>query len=172
MKFHFTSYPIFLLCTFIASHMCWISDAINIDGMVRLYRGEGDYNDGGPDAKHLTQSNGSGMSFVTASPYGHVSGSSSRQVAQFSGAGARYTTDTTGLPAGASPRTMMGWLNWNGSANPGWQASWSYGNNAIDEAFNQCVSHGEILMDLYSSLEGAILWYPELTVLQILGITQ
>ena len=90
------------------------SDAINIDDMVCLYRLEGDYDDDGSSSKHLSAS-GAAIGFASETPYGHVSGSSSRQVVHFSANGAFASTDGNYLPSGAESRTMMGWFKQTGT---------------------------------------------------------
>lgn len=105
MKFHFASYPIFLVGTIFASHMSQMCDAIYIDGMLRLFRGEGNNDDliNGYDGSLL----GNGLSFLTDTL--PTAGAQARQMFHFSDFG-RVIGDATGLPSGAAPRTIMGWF--------------------------------------------------------------
>ncbi|GFH53841.1 hypothetical protein CTEN210_10317 [Chaetoceros tenuissimus] len=120
MKFHLlTSYPLFLLGTIFVSHMCQMSDALYIDGMVRLFRGEGNYNDliNGYDLNDLV---GSGHSFATQTL--PTAGAQARQVGFFDGRG-KAIGAATGLPTGAAPRSMMGWFKWDSP----WAANGPFG---------------------------------------------
>ena len=131
-----------------ASSMWMESDAINIDGMRRLYRLEGDYNDDGSSSKHLSESGPIG--FVTETPYGHVAGSSSRQVVQVTANSGKASTDGYGLPYGNASRTMLGWFKDSGGGNPtGWKAPFAYGANSSQQAWNLILRNGNIEIDYY-----------------------
>ncbi len=112
MKLNFSSYSsaIFLLGTIFASHMCQMSDAVYIDGMLRLFRGEGNYDDliNGYDAALQ----GSGGTFPTQTL--PTTGAQPRQVMLFNGQGVAHGP-ANGLPAGAAPRTIIGWFKKDGT---------------------------------------------------------
>ena len=129
------------------------SDAINIDGMLRLYRVEGNYNDDGSNSKTLTSApNGSGgaVNFVSETPYGHVSGSSSRQVIQFGGTGGRLFTDGSGLPSGTNSRTMIGWFK---QSTAGVDVPFGYGKAEVGKSFNAYLTNSRIFIDFWAGCE-------------------
>ena len=112
------------------------SDAINIDGMVRLYRGDvlNDWSDSSGTGGGALLLYGSGQSFVTESPYA-AAGGTDRLVFSFDDTnGCARTTDSAGLPSGAQPRTMMGWINHKSFINMA--VPFGYGKMAPAQAFN------------------------------------
>ncbi|GFH53839.1 hypothetical protein CTEN210_10315 [Chaetoceros tenuissimus] len=112
MKFHLlTSYPLFLLGTTFVSHMSQMkmADALYIDGMVRLFRGEGNLNDDANGQHAALDVASSSFAYVNDTPGSQTS----RQVAQFSGS-EKAVGSATGLPSGAEPRAMVAWFKWDG----------------------------------------------------------
>ena len=148
MKFHFTSYPIFLLGTIFASHMCQMSDAIYIDGMLRLFRGEGNYNDLINGQNGFTE--GSGHSFQTQTL--PTAGAQARQVMYFNGNG-RMLGSATDLPGGAAPRTIIAWFKTDRASNP--NGPIGYGEPGCNNAYYTWISGGNQLnLDQWCQNEG------------------
>lgn len=149
MKFHSLSMPCFLSFVLSASYMWMESDAINIDGMVRLYRGDGvspdDWSDSsGTGGALLLEA--SGQAFVFESPYA-AAGGTDRLVYSFDATnGCARTTDSTGLPSGAQPRTIMGWINHRGFPE-GNSVPFGYGTMKAAQAFNVFNNPNEISFD-------------------------
>lgn len=148
-----SSYPMFLLGTIFASHICQVADAIYIDGMLRLFRGEGNYNDliNGFDATL----DGSGGSFPTQTL--PTAGAQARQVMYFDGNGKAHGAGT-GLPGGDAPRTIIGWIKVD--STPGSNGPFGYGdygdNNAY-YAYSYITPTGvKLEIDQWGGIEGGI----------------
>ena len=126
------------------------SDAIYISGMLRLFRGEGDYTDLSGNGYNLS-TQGSGQSFVTATPYGVQS----RQVMRFANAG-RAIGSADGLPAGSAHRTIIGWFNYDGGASG--NGPFGYGaqdcNNAYYAHMYSAPTNPTLALDQWCQVEG------------------
>jgi len=90
-------------------------NAVYVEGMVCLFRGEGNYNDSTGTSDPLTThpKNGqsdAGITFASDTPYG----SKPRSVFNFNGNG-RARGPADGLPGGADIRTIVGWVKNTGS---------------------------------------------------------
>ena len=135
------------------------SDAINIDGMVRLYRGDvlNDWSDSSGTGGALLL-DGSGQTFVTESPYA-AAGGTDRLVFSFDTTrGCARTTESTGLPSGAQPRTMMGWFNQESFINHA--VPFGYGRMTTAHAFNLYITPAsEISFDWAGGGDGSFLTF-------------
>jgi len=85
---------------------------VYVDGLKRLYRGQGDLTDSSNSGHALTEflrpgETGSVVTFPQDSPY--PNNSQSRQVMSFKGTG-KTIGSATGLPKSDSHRTIMGWF--------------------------------------------------------------
>ncbi|GFH53843.1 hypothetical protein CTEN210_10319 [Chaetoceros tenuissimus] len=149
MKFHLlTSYPLFLLGTIFASHLSQMSDALYIDGMLRLFRGEGNYNDliNGYDLNDLV---GSGLSFATQTL--PTAGAQARQVMYFGSSG-KAIGAATGLPSGAAPRTIIGWFKTDVSSNS--NGPFGYGAPTNNNAYYTHLPGTQLQLDVWFHDEG------------------
>lgn len=132
MKVNKVHFAFYLLSTFLVLLLPCKTNAVVIEGMVRLFRGEGDFVDSvngyDLDQTYSTSSTpNAGITFPTATPYG----TQSRQVMHFSRQGKKYG-DGTGMPVGNQARSMAAWVRWE-SVNPygGFMGLFGYGR-AVD----------------------------------------
>ncbi|GFH55772.1 hypothetical protein CTEN210_12248 [Chaetoceros tenuissimus] len=104
-------------------------NAIYIADMIRLYRLEDDFIEALGTGKTLNQFSGTTPTFTSDTPYG----STARQVITMYVDG-NIRTDSTGLPSGSSPRTMMGWFKaFDGHGTN--MVPFGYGRMNLKEAF-------------------------------------
>jgi len=121
-------------------------NAVYVEGMVRLFRGEGNYDDSTGISSALTThpidgKSDAGITFVSDTPYG----SKPRSVFNFNGNGrARGPSDD--LPGGADIRTMVGWFKRAG----GISGPFGYGMNVCGMAFYVLIlSTGRVDLDYW-----------------------
>ena len=133
------------------------SDAIYIDGMLRLFRGEGNYNDdvNGQGLTTGSQGNLAGASFPSQTL--PTTGAQARQMMYFDGYGKVFGS-ASGLPSGAAARTIIGWFNRDEPFSPGNNGPFGYGgyeNSACNLAYYALLTSNPTLnLDQMCQTEG------------------
>lgn len=123
-----------VLSTFLAVFfLTYQTNAVVIEGMVRLFRGEGDFVDSvnGYDLDQTystTSTPNAGITFPYATPYG----TQARQVMNFPRQGKKYGNGS-GMPVGNQARSMVGWIRWDGGT--GFVGVFGYGRAVAGKAW-------------------------------------
>lgn len=131
------------LISILFASSCWnVVNAIYIDGMVRLFRGDGNHEDS-INGYHADNLQGSGQSFATETL--PTSGAEARQVMYFNGNG-RAVGDATGTPEGDESRTILGWFKIDSSSTG--QGPFGYGDAAENAAYFPGLVHANSEMFL------------------------